>query len=115
MIASHSGMTARALILSSAAMLVLAVLSSIGAAQAPDKTQSAQPKPSDKCEEAAKAEDLAGDALKNFMTDCRAGKISGVQGEAGPDRMKACLDEANEERLYSLDRDEFMAKCLKGE
>jgi len=114
MVASHSWMTARALILSFAATLALAPSSCAIAQHTPDKIQSAQPNPGDKCEEAAKAEDLAADALKNFMADCRAGK-TGVQGEAGRERMKACLDEADEERLYSLGRDEFMAKCLKGE
>lgn len=115
MSASHSRLNARALILRVGAMLVLAAPSCTAPEQAQDKAQSVQAKPSDKCEEAARAEDLVGEARQNFIADCRAGKTSGIQGDAGPDRIKACLDEADEERLYSLGRDEFMAKCLKDE
>jgi hypothetical protein len=115
MIASHSRLNARALILCFGAMLALAASSCTNAEPAPDRVQGSQAKPSDQCAEAASVEDLVGDARQRSIADCRAGKTYGVQGEAGRERLKACLDEADEERLYSLGRDEFMTKCLKGE
>ena len=91
-----------------ASVLILGVLS-----QPPVYALTPQQELMKTCNEQAGKQKLAGDARKNFMSDCLSGKTSsGLTRQQ--ELMKSCNVQANSQKLKGDARKQFMSTCLKG-
>ena len=113
---------------------LVTVLLVAGLASAADdkKAHSSQAQRMTDCNAQAHDQKLAGDARKQFMSDCLKGhatprddtskaegtthheKTSGEHTGQG-EKMKACNQEATAKDLHGDDRRHFMSQCLKGD
>jgi psiF repeat len=66
------------------------------------------------CNAIAGRRNLAGDARKDFMSECLSGSSSGATGNSQQDKMKACNAKASDQKLTGDVRQRYMSNCLKG-
>jgi hypothetical protein len=71
------------------------------------------------CNAEAKNRNLGGDARKNFMSDCLAGRsqpgnASSPAQAAQQQKMRNCNAQATQQKLAGDARQKFMSTCLKG-
>ena len=81
--------------------------------QQPQKTTTQQQRMKD-CNAVAGRRNLAGDARKDFMSDCLSGSASGAPSNSQQDKMRACNAKASEQNLSGDVRQRYMSGCLKG-
>ncbi|MGG5817504.1 PsiF family protein [Falsiroseomonas sp. HW251] len=87
---------------------------------APSNTQGAQQDRMRNCNAEAGTRQLAGDARRDFMSECLAGRMPPAAGrpsaaqQAQQDRMRRCNDQAGSRQLTADARRAFMSDCLAG-
>ncbi|MEZ3499680.1 PsiF family protein [Pantoea sp. KPR_PJ] len=93
------------------AMVSAILVSSVGVAQAAEKT--AQQQKMTQCNQHATSQNLKGDARKSFMSEClkKESKMSGMTPQQM--KMKSCNTEAGDKKLSGDARKTFMSTCLK--
>ncbi len=114
---------------------LVAVLLAVGVASAADEKTARPPQVQrmSECNAQAREKALAGDARKQFMSDCLKGHAATDGGEAQKpaagashdkashgrtaqgEKMKSCNQEATAKNLKGDDRKDFMSHCLKAE
>lgn len=101
------------LTLTAAAMLALSSLAVHAADEKkePSPAQKAQQQRMSDCNKEAKTDGKEGDARKDFMKACLAGKTPAASAPAQQTKMKTCNTEAGDKK--GDERKAFMKECLK--
>ena len=98
------------------ALAATAMLASAAPALAQQSTNSQQDRMK-ACNTQAGTQNLTGDARKNFMSSCLAGKTTAgsgtTAGNTQQEKMKSCNTAAGAQNLSGDARKTFMSNCLK--
>lgn len=102
------------LIVALAIALALPVISAEPAAAQQTQKATPQQQRMKDCNAVAGRRNLAGDARKDFMSECLSGTASGAPANSQQDKMRACNAKASEQQLSGDVRQRYMSGCLKG-